>query len=162
MIKLKSITIERAEGPSALCVTKTVRSWGEAQAIVFENSQTAPERGGYDKHDVEIEWEDGRKWGFRLDVYNPNTKAHYYEHTNLVKDLNQQIKFHAGRWKPERFTQRQYEMVVKRYEDCNPGLGAKCRELLEGYDLGQDRDLSESPVGETREPTQAEKDELAS
>jgi hypothetical protein len=129
-IKLKLITIDRAEGPTALCGTKTVTTWDDAQHIIFVNAQTAPETGGYDKHDVTIEWENGSTFKFRLDVQGPNS-----EHgvTSLVDELNQMARCYSGRHKPSHLSDAQYKTILS-YGRPNPAFYC---DLLDNYDLGQ-------------------------
>lgn len=69
MIKVKTITIVRAEGPTQLCGIKQVaNSWEYANQILRQNSIYAPERGGYDKHDFTVVFEDGSEYKGRYDL----------------------------------------------------------------------------------------------
>ena len=130
MIKLKQITIERAEGPTSLCGTKIAKTWEDAQHIINVNSQTAPKDYGYDKHDVTIEWEDGNKYKFRLDVYNSEQGEGL---TSLVNEMNQGAEFYSGRHKPEHWTDSQYKHFLDEYVVVGTQF---FKDLLEKYDMG--------------------------
>ena len=66
-IKVRSVEIHRAEGPSHLCITRTAGSFAEANRILRENAETAPKGGAYDKHDVTVTFEDGETYEARMD-----------------------------------------------------------------------------------------------
>lgn len=85
MITATTITIHRAEGPHALCVTTTIKGrnvWADAAAWLAAMAHTFPERG-YDKHDFVVTWSDGDTYEGRLDCSrfrDLDVAAHVREH----------------------------------------------------------------------------------
>ena len=63
------VTVTRAEGLVALCVTKTYATIDEATVALYAAKSTYPTLG-YDKHDVKITWDDGETYEARLDCQN--------------------------------------------------------------------------------------------
>lgn len=117
MAKLKAvrITIDRAEGPCALCTgPKTFRGsevWIQARDYLHGQAHTFPANGGYDKHDFEIEWEDGRKYEGRLDCQSA-TKSD--PDLDVALHVKRHLEFYAGLWCPSHMTKEQYEDYLNR------------------------------------------------
>lgn len=69
LIRPKSITITRAEGPSHLCdIPQHAESWTAANHILLSNAGSAPKGGGYDKHDFKVVFENGVEYTGRYDL----------------------------------------------------------------------------------------------
>ena len=70
MIKVKEVIIKGAEGYTEIVkhYPKTFPSIAAAERELRSNAQRAPDSGGYDKHDIEIVWEDGHTYKGRWDV----------------------------------------------------------------------------------------------
>lgn len=97
MSKIKVIRVEltRAEGPSDLCGTKFFNSLAEADAQLRENALTAPEGGGYDKHDFTLTFEDGETYEGRIDVVHPNNKRGTKNET-IGEHVRDFLRFSSG------------------------------------------------------------------
>lgn len=82
-MKVTSVKVRRAEGPSNLC-----RIWREFNSIKAANreitsmSHTYPKLG-YDKHDYIVTFEDGSIYEGRLDCQHPENK-HYSKQSNDI------------------------------------------------------------------------------
>lgn len=127
VVPVKSITIERAEGPSAECITRTVGSWLDAHVMLRSWSRTAPTSGGYDKCDVVIEWADGQKFATRYDMKRDCSNG------TLAEDVRASITFHAGVRCPAHMTEVDYRRYLNDFvKDRQEGY----KRLLAGYDLG--------------------------
>jgi hypothetical protein len=110
-IPIMTITIHRGEGPTEDCTTTVHTSFESAEQRLVKSARTAPKGGGYDKHDVTLEWADGSKYGLRVDVKNIDD-----EYPNLVRYVVRELEFYAGRYKPERLTEAQYQAIRGRVE----------------------------------------------
>ena len=67
-IQVKGIMLDRAEGPSNLCLSWFFKDFASASRQIIENSTTAPKGGAYDKHDFKVIFEDGYIYEGRFDV----------------------------------------------------------------------------------------------
>lgn len=130
MVKLKSIVLHRAEGPTTDCGEVTVDSFFAAQTQLRRWSRTAPKGGGYDKVDVLIEWQDGSQYGLRYDMVRDcidrdgRTLA-------LDDEVRACLRFRAGRWCPPHMTQKKYQDYLA--ETNGDGqFAALCARLLDG------------------------------
>jgi hypothetical protein len=110
-IPIHTITIQRAEGPTDLCTTTVHTSFESAEQRLLTSARTAPKGGGYDKHEVTLEWADGSKYGLRVDV-----KSIDDEYPNLARYVVNELEFYAGRHKPDRLTEAQYQAIRGRVE----------------------------------------------
>ncbi|MCU0433155.1 MAG: hypothetical protein MUC87_06870 [Bacteroidia bacterium] len=91
LIAPRSITIIRAEGRTDLCGIKQVcQSFAAADAILIANSATAPEHGGYDKHDFKVEYMDGYIYEGRYDLMHLNC-----ERPDLAKHMRSYLEYLA-------------------------------------------------------------------
>lgn len=110
MIKLKSIKIERGEGPYELCgVLHNVKSFREADRIMFQQAESAPKNGGYDKCDYTVEWADGSTYQGRYDMKHPDSRGFVF-FSDCFWDG---VTFYAGYNIPSHFTLKKYTAFVK-------------------------------------------------
>lgn len=66
---IKSVTVERFEGPNSITDWKLVTpSLEEAERFLTKHRHTAPKDGGYDKCGFKIEWENGVSYEGRYDL----------------------------------------------------------------------------------------------
>ena len=89
-IQVKKISIMRAEGPSRDPDVGTWRhfdNYHDADKYLRKQSRTAPDSGGYDKHDFKVEWKDGHKYEGRLDVKRNG------EDTDVGKHIEEHCKY---------------------------------------------------------------------
>lgn len=125
VIKLKSITLTRGEGPAEECgKPKTVFSWREADSVLRQWSETAPECNGYDKVDFTITYEDGETYKGRYDL-----KHHRCETPDLAKHVRGFVSFHAGKQKPAWMTDEEYQRYVSK-------MKPEFEHFLEHYEIG--------------------------
>ena len=113
---IKDIVIVRAEGPCELCGQKPpVKTFKEADAILKDSAQTAPETGGYDKHDFIVTFEDGEKYEGRIDVMHPAKgrteplKEHIIEFCRFYGGLCTDAEL------PSHITPKEYQVFLNRY-----------------------------------------------
>ncbi len=132
MIKPKTITITRAEGPTKECGTRTAQSWIEANAILYSWSRTAPEHGGYDKCDFHIMFEDGTEYSGRYDLMHFRR-----ERPNLALHVRNFVGYLAGElpaWaigKP-----KDIERVRRHQQSLGEETKREAEQFLATYDLG--------------------------
>ncbi len=113
LIQPVKITVTRAEGPTHLCgIVRTVCTFPEADTILFWNSRTAPESGGYDKHDFKIEFEDGAIYEGRYDLKHTSKDScslntHIRGHLEYLRDNPQYVGTGLAR-EAERFLSTHY------------------------------------------------------
>lgn len=131
MIKLESIILERGEGPKIPAKVQTfkVQTFKEADAILLEWSQTAPELGGYDKCFFQIEYEDGYKYQGRYDL-----KHITKETPDLSKCIKDSCEWTAGRVKNPHCGLEKYGRVIKEYGV----LSRVSADFLDNYQIGDD------------------------
>jgi hypothetical protein len=96
MISLDQITITRAEGPTADCITFVAHNWEDAEDWLYRSAQSAPSNGGYDKCDVTITFADGEAFKIRYDMVHPFAETWL----DLATSIRLQWEFFAGRWLP--------------------------------------------------------------
>ena len=114
MIPVKKITIERAEGPTALCgMEKSFDSFAAA-AWLRSQAATFPATGGYDKHDFKVEFGDGETYEGRLD-------CKHFSCADADLDVFQHIKstcvWMAGREKYPHCGEDKYRQFLKHHPD---------------------------------------------
>ena len=109
-IRIKEITITRAEGPCSLCGEKMMfKSYHDANLWLRSQSSTFPKGGCYDKHDFKIEWVDGETYEGRLDCKHAlevDSDLDVFEH---VRD---HVEFFAGLARNPWMGQHKYEAFV--------------------------------------------------
>jgi len=100
MHKVKSIKIERAEGPISLCRKHKFNSLENADRHMtfYENSYT---KLGYDKHNITITWEDNTEYKFRLDAQHPENP--YYQNNKISYRIKQSKDYYLGLKNPDGF-----------------------------------------------------------
>lgn len=140
-VAVKSVTVTRAEGLTAECITRTVGSLNDATSMLRQWSRSAPDaakRGGYDKCDFTIEFTDGYEYKGRYDM-----QLDLREKDGTVVTLQRHVQshcmFYAGLWRPAHLTKDRYRsfMATIDSEDI-----AAYREFLNHYDLGESEIVS--------------------
>src|SRR5690606_27492344 len=117
-IQATKIIITRAEGPKALCGNLKVFEgndcWENANRWLYSQSHTFPEKGGYDKHDFEIVFENGRTWDGRLDC-----KSFLCENNdlNIARHVKSFAEFYAGMRKPSHMEDEVYLNFISQHEN---------------------------------------------
>jgi hypothetical protein len=132
MIKPKTITITRAEGPTRECGRpRTVGSWAEADGVLFQWSRTAPEHGGYDKCDFKVVFADGTDYDGRYDLVH-----HRKEMPNLARHVRSFVRYLAGELPPWCHKPKDIERVRRHQQSLGAETKADALKFLETYDLG--------------------------
>lgn len=95
-IQVKQITVTRGEGPSHECrIPHYAKTWNEANAILKKMAISAPSKGGYDKTDFVIEFNNGDIYSGTYDLKG---------HDQILGDLYRHVKnfceFYAGKCNP--------------------------------------------------------------
>jgi len=91
-IPVTSVEIERAEGLVEECITVTVNSLAEADAVLSRWAVTAPKRG-YDKCDFKITFADGETYSGRYDLSFDRTKQ---DTATLAEHVSRHCSFYSG------------------------------------------------------------------
>ena len=124
------IVIERAEGLHELCVTRTFKTFADANAWLLGNSETYPKNGSYDKHDFTVIFTNGQKYEGRLDCQHASmpdpdlsVNKHMIEHLNWLSGRTQNP--HCG--------ETEYQKLMTQYEA--DGLKQQAEEWLNNYNL---------------------------
>ena len=129
-IAVKSITIHRAEGPSALCRKTTHKNWVEAEKRIIGIRSTV-KHNGYDKCDFVVIFEDGETYEGRYDAMSLASSGF-----GLAAHVNSWLGYNAGTMKPAHMTDKQYQESLARSEQRNPGFAKECKEFMEKYQIG--------------------------
>lgn len=109
MKQIKHIEIIRREGwVRQTNISHYAESWKKANRILMDMATTAPEKGGYDKTDFYIEFEDGFKYQGRYDL-----KHSSIEFPCLFNHIKDHVLFYAGLRKPLWMTNEQYVMATQ-------------------------------------------------
>jgi hypothetical protein len=146
MIKAKKITIERAEGPCELCTAQTFTGrdiWWQAECWLRGMGDTYPKTGGYDKHDLRVEFEDGEVFEGRLDCKHPECDDN---DLNPAEHVRRFWRFYAGEYRPDHLTPEEYAKHIKPFRES-------AMQALTKYIVG---DPSSEPI---RKPTSDEHDD---
>lgn len=125
-IRLQSILIHRAEGTTEECIERCVSSFKDADAVIRRMAVTAPEDGSYDKTDILVEFEDGKKFGFRFDMDRGHATS-----VGLRADARRHVEFYAGRWRPERMSPDRYLTYLRNWPEEQKAAFA---EFLDRYE----------------------------
>ena len=109
-MKIKNITIQRAEGPVDECDIKYhATSWDEADEILYNMSHSAPKKDeGYDKTDFYITFSDGVEYKGTYDL-----KHNSVETPSLHSHIENHVLFHAGVKKPYWMDNDVYEQYLQ-------------------------------------------------
>lgn len=116
-MRLRSILLDRAEGPSALCgPAPAVSSWEAADNILREWSHTAPQTGGYDKCDFTLVFEnlDGQDFSYKGRYDLKHWKC---EHASLQQQMRETALFALGALRPSHMDEAKYQSVLENYYD---------------------------------------------
>jgi len=135
MIRARSITLTRAEGPAAECDRpQTVSSWSDANLVLWHWSETAPsDCQTYDKCDFIITYEDGETYEGRYDL-----KHHICGYPDLGKHVRDFVTFHAGRHKPAWMSEEQYREFLE--TPYFKKMKSEFEHFLESYEIGVGND----------------------
>ena len=128
-IKIKSITIHRAEGPTRDCVKKVYNTLMEAEKRILDIRRSI-NHDGYDKCDFVIEFEDGNIYQGRYDAHSMK-KSDY----TLTEHVKSNLEFHASLCCPSHMTKLSYEAFLNRCEGVNPGSKQHAIDFLNLYSL---------------------------
>lgn len=97
MNKVKSITISNPEGRHEYCnqFPKTFNSFEEANAFLQANSHYHAE-GGYDKHNISVEWEGPKQdvYAYRGDIASPKGNCYSSIEYNIDQRVKQGMLFY--------------------------------------------------------------------
>lgn len=134
-IPATKIVITRAEGPSHLCgkphTFEGELCWSSAEAFLFTSASSAPRAGGYDKHDVTIEFGQAGENGHL--TFQTRFDLSYEGSGRLGAQVRREWEYNAGRWHPARMTDEQHRAALA-YCKINTELWAlRC----DVYDLPQ-------------------------
>jgi hypothetical protein len=136
MIQAKKITITRAEGPTELCKTRSFEGpdcWEHARNWLHGQSWTYPQKGGYDKHDFVVEFEDGDTYEGRLDC-----KHHDCEDADLdvASHIRQFVEFMAGVRCPSGKSSSEFEATLDTLHRRGETTREEYKKFLATYSLG--------------------------
>jgi hypothetical protein len=149
------ITITRAEGLADECgKPATVDSFGAADALLRQWSETAPASGGYDKCDFSIIWPDGDEYRGRYDL-----KHHSAEAPSLTRHMIDLCDWYAGRAQPEHMTHARYVEHLASVDDSTRAAYAAAEQCMR--DAGAWRDILRPAPVDLRELLQSGRAALA-
>lgn len=128
MIRVKEISLTRAEGYVRECVTEKATSFRQANLILYRWGRTAPPRGhGYHKCHFVVTYEDGNTYDGRFDLnsgFVPSLERHMRDHCEAS----------SGRWTPPHRTAEQWASYLRDV------LGAEKQEayakFLDAFQIG--------------------------
>lgn len=127
-IQVKNIVVTRAEGPSALCgVPTTAKSFEEVNAILFDWSDSVAARGGYDKCDFVVTFEDGKTYSGTYDLFHHSVKEFYSLKTHILDNC----RFSANLHRPAHFSENDWLVSQK----MNAPNAQEYTTFLETYDI---------------------------
>jgi hypothetical protein len=114
-MKLKTIDLVRAEGPTALCgPAPTVATWQDANNLLRNWSDTAPATGGYDKCDFKLVLEAAS--GQELVYHGRYDLKHWkLEVPALTRHMLETAMFAVGAFRPDHLDERQYQQVLDKH-----------------------------------------------
>lgn len=134
MIKATQIKLARAEGRPHECVTVTVDGrhgidvFYAAEQILSRWAATAPDTGGYDKCDFEVEYEDGETYDGRYDLVREDTTRF----NKLGEHIRRFQEFCAGLYRPDHLSEEQYAAALRR----QGGPSEAAKGFLAKYQIG--------------------------
>lgn len=128
-IKIKAITLIRVEGPNEQCGKEITRTtWSDANFALRQMSDTAPEKGGYDKVDFRVVFADGFVYSSRYDL-----KHWRVELPNLQDHVRGLADFYTGKAQPSHMTPEQYREFLDRPHSRH--VAEAYGELLHAYEV---------------------------
>jgi len=128
-IPVKSIWLDRAEGPNWDLGERTVASFEAADQVLRKWAETAPKGGGYNKVDFKVTWKDGETYEGRYDLVREDMLK-----ASLSTHIREFCSFHGGLWCPSHLKRAEYDKYIERQE-ITPGMPKKAEFLkfLEEY-----------------------------
>lgn len=129
-IQMKSIRIYGSESAYAHDET-IVFSWYDAGAYIRKIAEFAPRSGGYDKTKFEVTFEDGVKYGGRLDIQH-YTLPYPDNDNDLAQHIFNHIRFYTGQYCPSHMTQEHYEGILAAYPEEQR---QQYQDFLDTYDI---------------------------
>lgn len=142
-IQPKEIKITRVEGYEHECVTRTVKTYDEANVMLRAWSNTAPKGGCYDKCDFLVTFEDGQTYSGRYDLRHWSD-----ERPDLAGHMRGFVSYLAGNppaWMDEAQRRRFFEDRTQNAKET-----AEAQEWLKTYDVGQPRPAASMTVATNR------------
>jgi len=131
-IKVKSVKVERAEGPTEECVPHTFEgpdAMEEAQTQMTLWSKTAPGKGhGYDKCDFVVTFEDGETYEGRYDLQDTGLND---SGDTISYQMHHFLGFMAGSYRPGWIDDEKWDKACKYHKES--GEAQSAREFLEKY-----------------------------
>lgn len=134
MIKPVKIEVHRGEGPQSECDGKwhAFSTFREAEILLSKWAQTAPKKGGYDKCDFKVTYEDGETYDGRADI----THEHRFGYS-LSRHMNDFLTFYAGTRCPPHMKQEDYEAFLARERrGGEESIQKSAAEFLAKYQIG--------------------------
>jgi len=131
-VAIKSVWLNRAEGPSAQCGDVTFAGANVVQEVLDKLWQwglSAPKNGGYDKVDFKVEWEDGETYEGRFDMKYGGTDAG----ETFWASLQSRLELWACKRRPSHFSDENWAYHCKDCEESGWKEGAE--KMLAEYDL---------------------------
>ena len=135
MIDVKQVEFLWSEGLADENII--VKTWQEADRILYEIAFNASKGGGYSKTSFRVTWQDDHSHEGRVDIH------HYTEqqetttgYISLAQHIRDWLTFCAGDRRPSHMEQEQYAAILREYEK----LGIKaddCRENLTVWHRGR-------------------------
>jgi hypothetical protein len=124
---VKKITILWAEGKHSYCsqFPKEFNSFEECSKFFLSNQHNYTE-GGYDKHGMKVEWENGDEYSYRADIAHPRGNC-----------------YHSEEYYPERRIKLACFNRIKMFESGQQGWGdteesiKELKEFMNKVDLGE-------------------------
>ncbi|MCA8270374.1 hypothetical protein [Burkholderia vietnamiensis] len=127
-IGVKRITVTRGEGPADLCgKQKSVSTFDHANLVLSRWSATAPDSGGYDKCDFEIEFQDGSTYQGRYDLKHFTCAT-----ANLAGHVQELALFYTGRHTPAHMTPERHQAFLSGHRETV----ASYQTLIDKYEIG--------------------------
>ena len=131
-ISLRHILFTWAPAPVRPFLEATFQSWPQAEtALRKAASVIAPQ--GYLRIYFEVRWQDEQCHRGRIDL----TRLMALKATSPLADhVQRSLGFFAGRYRPDYWTQPQYEQALAEHLLHNPGDDQRAARLLDAYDVG--------------------------
>lgn len=131
-IRVKKITLTRAEGPAEEChIEKVALNYADANAVLYEWSDSVDKETGCDKCDFVVTFQDESIY---QGVYDLKHWSKYQSEGEQI-DLNERIRNHclftAGIEKPAYMTEEKWQMALKLTEKNRE----VCQDFLDHYDI---------------------------
>jgi hypothetical protein len=134
-IGVRSVKVHRAEGPSHLCRTHTFKTLRDANLFLIQSASTVtvyPDcKGGYDKHDFWIEFEDGETYQGRIDLHHPS----YAPTERIGKHVRDFVRFYGGLLGPDELPRHIKPREYMHFVAMSGADPVEYRAWLEKYEL---------------------------